>query len=137
MTTIWIAKDCQKSARVLAYEKLCTCLILKFLHMYKHFYIVFLKHFFFKIFLNTSAWKFSGPSLFQWIICNNMFNICHLNIINTHVSGNTLVSQKDSEHLFPLVHNQQIQFNILNSKFYRNYFYIVLLNNTLIAFISC
>ena len=37
---------------------------------------------------------------------NNVFNICHLNIVNTHVLlwGDTSITDKDNEHLFFLVH---------------------------------
>ena len=36
----------------------------------------------------------------------NVFHICNLNIVNTHVLlwGDTSVTDKDNEHLFSLVH---------------------------------
>ena len=37
---------------------------------------------------------------------NNVFNICNLNIVNTHVLlwGDTALTDKNNEHLFSLVH---------------------------------
>ena len=37
---------------------------------------------------------------------NNVFNICNLNIVNTHVLlwGDTSITDKDNEHLFSLIH---------------------------------
>ena len=53
-------------------------------------------------------------------LSNNVFIICNLNIVNTHVLlwGDASISDKDNEHLFSLVHKYIKKSKRLNIQLY-------------------